>query len=186
MQSACSAHGERDWIFTGLRPIYRGWYGLIDYWLCCLQGRAVRSGRAIFCLSLWCFGPLSAGSCFKPSLPRGRDVRDKGHKGPQDQYSFVSIYGDHAIGVMSSVFRASPRDRWPDNTLGSCLRWDVWSNLRQISLRVFFIWKKNGKMTRWSQKTQNMSSFIKKIYEKLHASHQSSKRTYVPIESIQI
>ena len=39
------------------------------------------------------------------------DVRDKGHKGPQDQYS---IYGDHAIGVMPSVIRASPRDRWPD------------------------------------------------------------------------
>ena len=74
----------------------------------------MRLGRAIFCLSLWCFGPLSDGSCFKPSLPRGRDVRDKGHKGLQDQCSFVSIYGDHAISVMSSVFRASPRDRWPD------------------------------------------------------------------------
>ena len=34
------------------------------------------------------------------------------HKGPQDQYS---IYRDHAVGVMSSVIRASPRDRWPDN-----------------------------------------------------------------------
>ena len=44
-------------------------------------------------------------------------VRDKGHKGPQDQYSFVSIYRDHAIGVMSSVFRASPRDTWPDRVM---------------------------------------------------------------------
>ena len=48
---------------------------------------------------------------------RRQFVRDKGHKGPQDQYSFVSIYGDHAIGVMSSVFRASPRDRWPDRVM---------------------------------------------------------------------
>ena len=46
-------------------------------------------------------------------------VRDKGHKGPQDQYSFVSIYRDHAIGVMPSVFRASPRDIWRDMVMGS-------------------------------------------------------------------
>ena len=44
-------------------------------------------------------------------------VRDKGHKGPQDQYSFVSIYGSYAIGVMPSMIRASPRDRWPDRVM---------------------------------------------------------------------
>ena len=27
---------------------------------------------------------------------------------------YHQIYGDHAIGVMPSVIRASPRDRWPD------------------------------------------------------------------------
>ena len=29
----------------------------------------------------------------------------------------TQYYGDHAIGVMSSVIRASPRDRWPDISL---------------------------------------------------------------------
>ena len=54
---------------------------------------------------------------FGASMSSAAYVRDKGHKGPQDQYSFVSIYGDHVIGVMSSVIRASPRDRWPDRVM---------------------------------------------------------------------
>ena len=76
---------------TGLRLTYQR--SQLTVGLCCLKGWAVHSGQAIFCLSLWCFGLLSDGSCFKPSLLQGQDVRDKGHKGPQDQYSFVSIYG---------------------------------------------------------------------------------------------
>ena len=54
-------------------------------------------------------------------------ARDKGHKGPQDQYS---IYGDRAIGVMSSVIRASPRDRWPDT-------YDMCSSLLRATLAAY-------------------------------------------------
>merc|ERR1711966_396887 len=50
----------------------------------------------------------------------------------------------------------------------------VWTIRRQITLRVFFNSKKSGKMTIWSKKNTNMKIFVKKIFEKLHASHQSS------------
>ena len=46
----------------------------------------------------------------------------------------------------------------------------------QITLRVFFISKKSRKMTIWSKKTQKCWCSWKKIFEKLHASHQSWKK----------
>ena len=86
--------------------------GLVDYicWTLLPEraGFALSAGCFLLFPALWCFGPLSDGPCFKPSLLRGRDVRDKGHKGPQGQYS---THG-HAIGVIPSVIRAAPRDRW--------------------------------------------------------------------------
>ena len=56
----------------------------------------------------------------------------------------------------------------------------VWTSLRQISLRVFFTLKKLGGMTMWSKRNK-IVVFREKIFEKLHASHQSWKKTNVPI-----
>ena len=85
----------------------------IDYCLCCLQGRAVHLGRAVVLVPVvfWSAVGWLLHASSHLSREGGMSCRDKGHKGPQDQYP---IYGDHAIGVMSSVIRASPRDRWPD------------------------------------------------------------------------
>ena len=62
-------------------------------------------------MSLWCFGPLSDGSCFRPSPPREGEMPGKwGTRGPRAQNPTQEV---HAIGVMSSAVRASPRDRGP-------------------------------------------------------------------------
>ena len=60
-------------------------------------------------------------------------------------------------------------------------RADNLTNLRKISMRVFFNPKKCRKMTIWSKKTQTCRCLWKKIFEKLHGPYQSWKKTIVPI-----
>ena len=54
-------------------------------------------------------------------------------------------------------------------------RADIWTNLRQFSIRFFFNSKKWETMTIWPKTKQNKSFVVKKNFEKLHASHQSWK-----------
>ena len=50
------------------------------------------------------------------------------------------------------------------------------TNLREISMRVFFNSKKCEKMTIWSKQIQKCSFSWKQIFEKPHASHQICKK----------
>ena len=65
-----------------------------------------------FCLSLWCFGPLSDGRHLS------REGGMSGTRGIRGPGPILNIRRSHAIGVMPSVFRASPGDRWPDRVMG--------------------------------------------------------------------
>ena len=89
---------------------------------------------------------------------------------------YINIYTYIRLQLKRGLFWYRHHPKMHEMVSDRSSRAENLTDLRKISMRVFFNSKKCGKMTIWSKKTQKCRFSWKKIFEKLHGPYQSWKK----------